>query len=136
MKYFLALLALIYLIFPYDLLPDFFVGAGWIDDLLLLVLLWWFYFRYKNKRGRDQGSSDPNSEPLRDKSRHKVTPKTPYQVLGIERNASKEEVKKAYRKLVGTYHPDKVSHLGNEFRDLAEKRFREIQEAYQELTKT
>jgi DnaJ-class molecular chaperone len=35
--------------------------------------------------------------------------------------------------LAGQYHPDKVSHLGEEFRQLAEKRFKEIQVAYQEL---
>jgi DnaJ like chaperone protein len=32
-----------------------------------------------------------------------------------------------------TYHPDKVIHLGEEFRELAENRFKEIQKAYQEL---
>ncbi|HUT69368.1 MAG TPA: DnaJ domain-containing protein [Desulfatiglandales bacterium] len=42
-------------------------------------------------------------------------------------------MKNAYRKLANKYHPDKVDHLGDEFRVLAEQRFKEIQEAYQEL---
>jgi DnaJ like chaperone protein len=57
----------------------------------------------------------------------------PHQILEIEKGASQIEIKRAYRQLAGKYHPDKVEHLGNEFRALAEKRFREIQQAYEEL---
>ncbi|MBW2144864.1 MAG: DnaJ domain-containing protein, partial [Deltaproteobacteria bacterium] len=41
--------------------------------------------------------------------------------------------KKAYRRLAGKYHPDRVNHLGEEFKELAERRFKEIQDAYQDL---
>jgi len=57
----------------------------------------------------------------------------PYQILEIERGASQEEIKKAFRQLAGKYHPDKVEYLGDEFSALAEKRFKEIQRAYEEL---
>jgi molecular chaperone DnaJ len=50
-----------------------------------------------------------------------------YQVLGISRNATKDEIKKAYRKLAHKYHPD---HGGSE------KKFKEINEAYQILSNT
>jgi DnaJ-class molecular chaperone len=56
-----------------------------------------------------------------------------YMVLNVPRNASPEEIKTAYRKLVNKYHPDKVFHLGEEFRELAENRFKEIEEAYRKL---
>jgi len=47
LKYLLTFLGLGYLIWPFDLAPDFIVGLGWIDDLALLALLWWFFFRRK-----------------------------------------------------------------------------------------
>ncbi len=57
----------------------------------------------------------------------------PYEVLGVNRGSSIGEIKRAYRRLAGKYHPDKVNYLGEEFKGLAEKKFKEIQEAYQEL---
>ena len=58
----------------------------------------------------------------------------PHRVLGIDSSASAEEIKHAYRELAVKYHPDKLAHLGDEFKALAEMRFKEIQQAYQELT--
>ncbi|MCR4777480.1 MAG: DnaJ domain-containing protein [Lachnospiraceae bacterium] len=57
----------------------------------------------------------------------------PYQVLGVNRNASDEEIKKAYRELSRKYHPD--SYEGNPLADLAEEKFREVQDAYDEIMK-
>ena len=57
----------------------------------------------------------------------------PYEILGVPRKASLDEIKSAYRKLAAQYHPDKVNHLGDEFKTLAEKKFKEIRKAYEEL---
>ena len=54
-------------------------------------------------------------------------------MLGVRPGASSEEIKHAYRELANKYHPDKVTHLGEDFQTLAEDRFKEIQEAYQTL---
>jgi len=56
-----------------------------------------------------------------------------YQILGVGENASPAEIKKSYRELVTKYHPDKVSHLGKEFIDIANKKFLQIQDAYEHI---
>ncbi|MEA3466709.1 MAG: DnaJ domain-containing protein [Thermodesulfobacteriota bacterium] len=53
-----------------------------------------------------------------------------YAVLGLEPGADKETIKRAYRKLSMKYHPDKVRHLGEEFRVVAEEKMKEINAAY------
>jgi len=55
----------------------------------------------------------------------------PYEVLGIQRGASKDEVKKAYRTLAKKWHPD--MHENNPLKDLAEEKFIEVQKAYDEI---
>ncbi|MCX7759038.1 MAG: molecular chaperone DnaJ [bacterium] len=52
-----------------------------------------------------------------------------YEVLGVSRNASEEEIKTAYRKLAKTYHPDVAEN-----KEEAEKKFKEINEAFQVLS--
>ena len=56
--------------------------------------------------------------------------KAPYEVLGIGVSASKEEIRIAYRKMASLYHPDKVAHLAPEFRDMADRKMKEINTAY------
>ena len=53
-----------------------------------------------------------------------------YEILGLSKSASQEEIKKAYRKLSMKYHPDKVGHLGDEFQKIAETKMKEINAAY------
>ncbi|MBP1924556.1 curved DNA-binding protein CbpA [Sedimentibacter acidaminivorans] len=57
--------------------------------------------------------------------------KDPYEVLGLQRSATKEEVKHAYRKLAKKYHPD--MNVDNPLADLAEEKFKEIQQAYDDI---
>ncbi|XP_050370919.1 chaperone protein dnaJ 72 [Argentina anserina] len=56
-----------------------------------------------------------------------------YSVLGLTRNASKEEIKEAFRKLAVKLHPDKHSHSSKAVRDSATLRFKQASEAYQVL---
>ncbi len=58
-----------------------------------------------------------------------------YKILEIERNATDDEVKKAYRRMAMKYHPDKVSHLGDEFRKTADEKFKKVNEAYEKIKK-
>jgi DnaJ like chaperone protein len=58
-----------------------------------------------------------------------------YKILEIEPTASDEEVKKAYRKMAVKYHPDKVSHLGEDFQQKAKEKFQRVNEAYEKIKK-
>ncbi len=58
-----------------------------------------------------------------------------YATLGLNKGASMEEIKKAYRKLSMKYHPDKVRHLGEEFQKIAEEKMKEINGAYEYFKK-
>ncbi len=51
-------------------------------------------------------------------------------VLGVSESAGEMEIRAAYRSQLAKYHPDKVTHLGDEFYDLASRRTKEIIEAY------
>jgi len=58
-----------------------------------------------------------------------------YATLGLKASASAQEIKRAYRKLVGQYHPDKLVSRGlpDEMMEIAKKRVREINAAYDEI---
>ena len=151
MKILIYLIPILYAIWPYDLLPDFFPGLGWIDDLIILGALYWYHFihrpakakeklereRYERasqqERGGGQDGAYQESQGSAERN-NSFSNHDPYEILGVNRNASADEIKSAYRKLALKYHPDKVDYLGDEFKDLAEKKFKDIQEAYQKLT--
>ena len=61
--------------------------------------------------------------------------KSSYKILEIEPDIPNDEVKKAYRKLAMKYHPDKVSHLGEERRRAADDKFKRVNEAYERIKK-
>jgi DnaJ like chaperone protein len=56
-----------------------------------------------------------------------------YKILEIDSSASNDDIKKVYRKMALKYHPDKVSHLGEDFRKTADEKFRKVNEAYEKI---
>jgi hypothetical protein len=142
--YLLIVVGVLYYLFPYDLLPDFLPGIGRIDDLLMLAYLYWIYYKkYKqspreesgpSSNGRGNGNERPSgygSNP----GRRPQENRDPYRILGTDRHASLDEIKHAYRIQAARYHPDKVSHLGEEFQALAKQKFQDIQWAYEQVMK-
>ena len=149
-KIVLLVLALLYVLSPYDLFPDMVIGWGWIDDVVILGFLWRYFYLMKKKRERVQkyyqssqnnthgdnnynNAGSENNTHSNAQTRNSSVLWDPYKILEIDRGASQDDIKRAYRQLAGKYHPDKVEHLGDEFKVLAEKRFKEVQQAYQEL---
>ncbi|KJF45402.1 TerB family tellurite resistance protein [Draconibacterium sediminis] len=58
-----------------------------------------------------------------------------YKILEIERSASNDDVKKAYRRMAMKYHPDKVSTLGDEVQNAAKEKFQKVNQAYENIKK-
>jgi hypothetical protein len=139
MKWFWIILAILYVLSRIDLIPDVFVGWGWIDDIVVLILLYRYLARIRRidtifqQGGRTAGQQADEHSRTQHSDTRSSTPRTPYEILGISPGASKEEIRAAYRRLANQYHPDKVTHLGKEFQDLADQRFKEIQGAYRQL---
>ncbi len=149
-KLILLILAGLYTLNPFDIVPDLIVGWGWLDDIIIWVLLWRFLVAGQKNLARDQrfydhrhsgfnggdraGDSGQHQSGSHDANTDHTPAWDPHRVLGVAPDASIEEIKRAYRKLANKYHPDKLEHLGDDFKTLAENRFKEIQQAYQELT--
>ena len=137
------IIGLLYLLSPYDAVPDMFVGPGWLDDLIVLGLAYWWYSRIRSSLGqysdgsrshtRTEGADTEGDENTWETTAEKED--DPYAILGIQPGATQEEIRKAYTKLAAQYHPDKVEHLGKEFRKLAHEKFVAIQKAYEILSK-
>lgn len=87
--------------------------------IIIIGVMWYLSAKRSNKKCNvcDEQSAEFN----------------PYEILQISRNATQEEIRKAWHDLAAQYHPDKAAHLGPDLKDLAEKRFKEIQRAYDML---
>ena len=136
-KIILTVLGIGYVLCPYDLIPDFFIGRGWIDDMIVIWLLWRYVFsaRAKGSNAGGQGAERRESESFQEnaQARSEEESRDPFRILGLAPGASDDEIRQAYRRLANMYHPDKVVHLGDEFQRLAEHKFKRIQHAYQVL---
>lgn len=122
----LILAAIVYLVLPYDLLPDFIGLPGRIDDVLIMAWLAWFYrnhvHQYVAKQSKPESGESKSVEAF-----------DPYSVLGVSPSASREAIQAAYRLRMKEYHPDKVAHLGEDLQVLAHEKSQQIQRAYKQL---
>ncbi len=139
LKKWLTVIAVVYLVFPRDLIPDFFGrGLGLLDDLLLIGLLTHFYRRHQRRlarEAREYGARDWGEPSGRAQAADSERPFDPHEVLGIATSASREMIQAAYKARMNEYHPDKVAHLGEDLQKLAHRKALEIQRAYQQLGK-
>lgn len=139
MKTWFYILSALYLLSPIDLLPERALGRfGLIDDILIVAALYWYMIRrpalLKAGQGKGGKKAGPGDEDDAAEPEGVEGEQDPYKVLGVAGNASDDEIRQAYLKLANKYHPDKVDHLGDEFKALAHRRFKEIQAAYERLS--
>uniref|UniRef100_A0A6A7GBB3 J domain-containing protein n=1 Tax=Hirondellea gigas TaxID=1518452 RepID=A0A6A7GBB3_9CRUS len=66
-------------------------------------------------------------------SRYSINKDKYYTELGVDKDSSSEEIKKAYRKMAMKYHPDKANNLGEKTKMEYEEKFKQINEAYENL---
>ena len=140
LKKWLIIIAVLYLVLPRDLVPDFLgSGLGLIDDLSFIALLTYFYRNrlreYTARSTRESGGQDQRE---RSSHAHAEAPEStfdPYAILCIGPSASAEEIRTAYKARMHEYHPDKVAHLGEELQKVAHRKAVEIQQAYEQLRK-
>lgn len=83
---------------------------------------------YTQQQERTKSSESPSSRI--------AAVKLAYRIMGVSENTSKDEIKKAYRRLVKLHHPDVFATKGKEHQEIAAKRFIEIQKAYEILETT
>ena len=140
------LIIIIYILFPMDLIPEFFGPAGILDDLLIALGLF-YYLRSLSKKKLQAGPADEAGrryDPGRsDQHQHysnKEAPSTddkkvmdPYEIIGVSRDRPFEEIQKKYKEQVLKYHPDRTQHLGKELQELAEKKTKDLNEAFQRI---
>lgn len=149
----LILFGLAYLISPVDLIPDILIPyLGWLDDGLVLWCIYYLlrykqlpWFLFKKRPSPEQprprpGTVRPGKEKTNQahsqKKQEKFTAKAvepEYKILGLSPDATWKEIQTAYKERIKKYHPDKLNHLGEEFADLANEKFLEIQQAYESL---
>jgi hypothetical protein len=120
--------AFLYLLIPWDF--DFIPVAGRLDDLLVLFLA----FNYARKRKKASPAGPAVGAGGREERETVAEEETdPYRLLGVERGAPEEQVRKAYRDLLARYHPDRLHHLGEEFRLMADRKTVALNRAYDEI---
>ena len=88
------------------------------------------YSRTTSDWGRDTGRESGRQSG----GAYSSAPTSPYEVLGLPRSATNDEIRARYRQLISKYHPDKFAGLNDpEFTKLAAEKFQKIQSAYEEL---
>ena len=128
----LMIAAVVYFVVPWDF--DFLPVVGRLDDLLFLALAGYYYLKQPKNRGartwRRPSAADAPTDPAGSGESRDADP---YRVFGLSRAADAEAIKKAYRELIAKYHPDRLHHLGDEFKGLAARKTTAINKAYEKI---
>lgn len=97
-----------------------------LTDIVVIVVALFIGYKFTSAMiGRPKDASSPSTPP--------AALKRPwFEVLDVAPDATREQIVDAYRRLIREHHPDRVTHLGKDVRDLSERRAAEINVAYAE----
>lgn len=114
------------------------LGGGGFFGLLIFYLIIKAIFRALGRKGGGQSyyysfNTDDFKNNYYQSQQNTSFNKDWYAVLGLTPQATEEEIKKTYRKLILKYHPDRVESSDPKVKEEATKRFREVQEAYENI---
>jgi len=114
----------------------------WVVIVLGLVGYWvtsaLIKFFKKESDWTANQQSNQNSYQKQDEPKQKQessTNKAWFEILEVHPSASLADIKTAYKKKISMYHPDKVSSMGPEFNEIAQKKSQEINIAYDEAVR-
>ncbi|MDR3047457.1 MAG: DnaJ domain-containing protein [Bacteroidales bacterium] len=93
-------------------------------------------FGYGNGYGQGYGGYSQHSSSGNYNTFNNYSLENDYKILEVPSTATDEEVKKAYRSLAMKFHPDRVTHLGEEIRKDAEEKFTKLNQAYERIKKS
>ncbi|MGY3514184.1 J domain-containing protein [Bradyrhizobium lupini] len=105
------------------------IGCGLIGFFLVNAFL---ERRRVNRDSKQEGSKADAEQPSADAAQNEPTASQRlwWEILGVSKDASPDAIKRAFRKEIVGYHPDRVEGLGRELRELAEQKAKEINWAY------
>jgi DnaJ like chaperone protein len=114
----------------------------WVVIVLGLVGYWGtsalIKFFKKESEWTTNQQNNQNSYQKQDEPKQKPessTNKAWFEILEVHPSSSLADIKTAYKKKISMYHPDKVSSMGPEFNEIAQKKSKEINAAYDEATR-
>jgi len=141
-----SLLIILYIVAPIDLIPDLFGLPGRLDDLLIALGAAYYLRTISKKRLREKGSARSDggdrrrAEEQKDQASENGSskkpppePEDPYKIIGVNRSQSLAEIQRRYKEKLLQYHPDRVEHLGGDLKELAEKKTKELNQAFQRI---
>jgi hypothetical protein len=109
----------------------FFLGlvGYWVTSAIIRFLVRKYHWGHKERDYYEERTE--KEQPKRDYK----SGQSCYEVLGVSSSSSLDEIKVAYRNKISMYHPDKVSSMGPEFSEIAERISKEINRAYNEAVR-
>ena len=128
------ILALVYFVFPLDLIPDLFGPFGRLDDLIIFGLAVWRVMKDRKEREQEQRRASAQHTESAPERRGAERKSDPYALFKLSPGASQDEIDARYKELAKDYHPDRVAHLGEDLRKVAHEKMIEIQTAYDTLS--